>query len=67
MSKYFRANPYLGCRYEISEKEALKRINSKWWVRVWDDYWQTFSDDCWYDVRDPQRSWIYKVDEQEET
>ena len=66
MAKWYRCNPYLGCKYEITEKEALKKIKSRWWVRVWDDYWQVFSEDCWYDVRDPERSWIFKVEDKDE-
>lgn len=67
MARWFRCNPYLGSSYEISEREALRKINSRWWVAVWDDYWQRFSDDSWYDIRDPERSWIFKVEDDEET
>lgn len=63
MAKYYRANPYLSCKYEITEKEALKKINNRWWTPVWDDYWQIFSNDCWYNIKDPERDWIFKVDE----
>lgn len=62
MSKYIRMNPYLGCSYEITEKQALRKINSKWWTPVWDDYWQKFSDHAWYDIRDPERNWIFKYE-----
>lgn len=55
MTKYYRANPYLGCKYEITEEEALKKINNRWWTKVWDDYWQTLSKDCWYNIKDPSR------------
>ena len=27
---------------------------------MWDNYWQKFSDHAWYDMRDPERSWIFK-------
>lgn len=60
MSKWYRYNPCLGCQYEISEKQALRKIKSKWWTSVWDEYWQKFSDHAWYDMRDPERSWIFK-------
>lgn len=63
MSKWYRCNPHLGCRYEITEAQALRKINSKWWVPVWDEYWQTFSKHSWYNVRDPERDWIFRVDE----
>lgn len=62
MSKYRRCNPYLGVMYDIPENVALRKINSKWWTAVWDDYNQRFSDNAWYDIRDPQRDWIFKVD-----
>lgn len=62
MSKYIRMNPYLGCSYEISEKQALRKINSKWWTPVWDDYWQKFSEHSWYNMKDPERDWIFKYD-----
>jgi len=60
MSKWYRYNPYLGCQYEITEKQALRKINSRWWTAVWDDYWQKLSDHAWYDMRDPEHSWIFK-------
>ena len=60
MSKWFRSNPYLGCMYEITEKEALKKINSKFWTAPWDDYWQKFYENVWYNIRDPERDWIFK-------
>ena len=63
MSKYIRMNPYLGCSYEITEKQALRKINSKYWTPVWDDYWQKFSEHGWYNMRDPERDWIIKHDE----
>ena len=66
MSKYYRCNPYLGSRYEISEKQALRKINSKWWTAVWDDYWQKFSNHAWYDMRDPERDWIFKYEEDDD-
>ena len=50
MVKWYRCNPYLGCMYEITEKQALRKINSRWWAAVWDDYWQKFSDHSWYDI-----------------
>ena len=54
-------NPYLGCSYDITEKQALKKINSRYWVRLWDSYWQKF-DDMWINSKDPERDIIYKVD-----
>lgn len=65
MVRWFRWNPYLGSRYEISEKEALRKINSIWWVAEWDYYWPESSCHSWYDVRDPERSWIIKEVENE--
>lgn len=65
MSKYYRMNPYLGCKYEIPEKEALKKINSRNWVPVWDDYWQKYKNDAWYNLKDPERDWIFKEDDNE--
>lgn len=63
MAKWYRCNPYLGCQYEISEKQALRKINSRWWTPVWNDYWQKFSDHAWYDMRDAERDWIFKMEE----
>lgn len=60
MAKYRRYNPYLGCSYEISEELALKKINSKWWTPVWDDYYQEFSEHAWFNIKDPERDWILK-------
>lgn len=65
MVKWYRSNPYLGTRYEITEKQALRKINSKWWTAVWDDYWQKFSNHSWYDMRDSERDWIFKVEDKE--
>ena len=63
MAKYYRCNSYLGSKYEITEKQALRKINSKYWTAVWDDYWQSFSDHSWYNIRDAERDWIFKVDD----
>lgn len=60
MAKYYRVNPYLGTKYEISERLARRIINNRWWVPAWDDYWEHFRDDAWYDIRDPERDWIFK-------
>lgn len=60
MPKYFRMNPYLGTRYEIPEKEALKKVNSKNWMPVWDDYYQRYKDDAWFNIKDMERDWIFK-------
>ena len=62
MARYQRCNPCLGVMYDIPESTALRKINSRWWTAVWDDYYQRFSDNAWYDIRDPQRDWIFKVD-----
>lgn len=67
MAKWYRCNPYLGTRYEISESKAMRKIRSKWWTPVWDDYWQKFSDHSWYDMRDMERNWIFKVDDEKNT
>ena len=63
MAKYRQCNPVIGCIYDIPEKEALRKINSRWWVAAWDEYWQEFSDSAWYDIRDPERSWIFKEED----
>lgn len=60
MPKYYRYNPYLGCKYEISEKQALRLLSNIWWVPVWDDYWQCPSMNSWYNLKDPERDWIFK-------
>ena len=65
MAKYKRCNPCLGCSYDISESVALRKINSKWWVPVWDDYYQQPSNTAWYNIRDPNRDYIFKIDEEE--
>lgn len=67
MAKWYRCNPYLGCRYEIPEKKALRLINSKWWTAVWDDYYEKFSPNVFYNIRDIQRDWIFKVDDEKNT
>lgn len=48
--------------YEISEKEALKKIQSKNWIPAWDEYYQKSSDHSWYNPKDPERDWIFKED-----
>ena len=53
--------------YEISESKAMRKIRSKWWTPVWDDYWQKYSDHSWYDMRDMERDWIFKVDDEKDT
>ena len=63
MAKYMQCNPHLGIMYDIPEKVALRKINSKWWFPAWDDYYEEYSDSAWYDIRDPERSWIFKVEE----
>lgn len=66
MTKYYRMNPYLGTRYEISKAAALRKIRSRYWVPAWDDYYQRHRDDAWYDIRDPERSWIFKCEVENE-
>lgn len=63
MTKWYRSNPYLGTMYEISEKEALRKIKNVWWTAVWDDYWDRPSDHAWYNIKDPERDWIFKKEE----
>ena len=48
--------------YEISEKEALKKIQSKNWIPALDEYYQKSSDHSWYNIKDPERDWIFKED-----
>ena len=67
MAIYKRCNPYLGCSYEITEKQVLRKINSVWWTPVWDDYWQEFSKHSWYNIKDPERDWIFKYEDENET
>ena len=62
MAKWLRYNSVLGCQYEIPEKEALRRINSRRYVRHFDDYWQRFTD-TWFNAKDPWRDIIFKVEE----
>ena len=64
MDKWYRMNPYLGCCYEITEKQALRKINSRHWVRQFDSYYEVFID-LWINSKDPYRDIIYKVHEEE--
>lgn len=64
MTKYYRYNSVIGCQYEISEKEALRRINSKKYRRHYDDYWGEFTD-TWFRVNDPWRDIIFKLEVEE--
>lgn len=54
-------NPYLGCSYEIPEKQALRKINSRYWIRQFDSYYQEFID-LWINSKDPNRDIIYKAE-----
>lgn len=62
MAKWYRMNPYLGCKYEITEKEALRKIKSHYWIRQFDSYYEVFID-LWQNSKDPYRDIIYKVDD----
>jgi hypothetical protein len=57
-------NPLLGCSYEITEKQALRKIKSRYWVRQFDSYYEMFID-MWINSKDPYRDIIYKVHEKE--
>ena len=52
MMKYYRIDLYLGAEWEVGEKEFNRKIKSKWFLPVYDSYWQTFSEDTYYDCRD---------------
>lgn len=49
----------MGTYYEISEELALKKIKGKQWISAWDDYYQRPRDDAWYNMKDPERDWIF--------
>ena len=59
MIRWYRSNPYLGIYYEISEKVALRKINSKNWIRHYDNYWQKFTN-MWINMKDPNRDVIFR-------
>lgn len=59
MAKYYRSNPYLGIYYEIPPKVALRKIYSKYWMPVWDEYSQTYSTTAYYNMRDAGRDYIF--------
>ena len=61
MAKWIRMNPYLGCSYEITEKEALKKIKNRHWIRQYDSYYEMFVN-IWINSRDPHRDVIFKID-----
>lgn len=57
-------NLALGIRYEIPEKQALRKINSSSWVQEWDSYWDE-PINLWINTRDMNRDMITGVDENE--
>ena len=65
MTKWYRMNADLGCMYEITEKEAKRKLRSRYWIRFYDSYWQKFTD-MWQDIRDPFRSIIFKSEVNED-
>lgn len=62
--KYYRWNLALGIRYEIPEKQALRKINSSSWVQEWDSYWDE-PINRWINTKDMNRDMITGVDENE--
>lgn len=49
--KYIRYDARLGTTRELTEKEYKKAINKRYVLRVWDSYYQEFTD-TYYDSRD---------------
>lgn len=61
MAKWYRINPVIGSQYEITERQAKRKINSRYWVRTWDSYKQEFND-LWQNLKDMDRDFILKVE-----
>lgn len=55
--KYFRMNPYLGSIYEISEKEALRKIKSRTWLQQRDEFNKPVL--VWINLKDIYRDVIF--------
>ena len=62
MAKWYKYNSVLGVMYEISEKEAKRKLKSRYWFRFYDSYWEKYTD-MWQDIRDPWKSIIFRSDE----
>lgn len=66
MTKYYRIDLHFGKEWEVSKKEFYRKIKSKWYFPVWDSYWQTFSENTYYDCRDSIVRIFYQRREVEE-
>lgn len=49
--RYYRYDARLGSTRELTEKEYNKAISKKYVLRVWDSYYQEFTN-TYYDSRD---------------
>lgn len=49
---YKRYDAKLGTWLELTEKEFNRKIKSKYVLPVYDSYYQTFSENTYYDCRD---------------
>lgn len=52
MTTYWRYNAKLGCWGTLTEKEFKKAVSKKYVLPVYDSYFQTFSENTYYDSRD---------------
>ena len=52
MERYYRIDLHFGKEWEVSKKEFDRKTKSKWYLPVYDSYWQTLSEDTYYDCRD---------------
>lgn len=66
MERYYMIDLHLGKEWEVSKKEFYRKIKSKWYLPVWDSYWQTFSENTYYDCRDSIVRIFYQRREVEE-
>lgn len=64
--KYYRMNPYLGTCYEITEKEAKRKIKSRWWLQQRDDYYGN-KVPVWINLKDMHRDVIFAEDVKDES
>lgn len=66
MTKYYRIDLHFGREWEVTEKEFSRKVKSKWFLPVYDSYWQTISDTTWFDCRDSIVRIFYQKREVEE-
>ena len=66
-TRYYRIDLKLGAEWEVSEKEYKRKIKSKWYLPVYDSYYQTFSEDTYYDCRDSIVRIFYQRRDYDET